>query len=60
MPQKNHYAFVIDVSRCIDCRACLVACSVENNVPLNHTRIWVQDQGVQGELAEPEAHFHPL
>jgi tetrathionate reductase subunit B len=49
MPQKNHYAFVIDVSRCIDCRACMVACSVENNVPSNHTRIWVHDQGVQGE-----------
>ncbi len=49
MPTKNHYAFVIDVSRCIDCRACLVACSVENNVPMDHTRIWVHDQQVQGE-----------
>jgi tetrathionate reductase subunit B len=48
MPQKNHYAFVIDVTRCIDCRACLVACSVENNVPMDHTRIWVHDQGIQG------------
>jgi tetrathionate reductase subunit B len=48
MPAKNHYAFVIDVTRCIDCRACLVACSVENNVPMDHTRIWVHDQGVQG------------
>ena len=37
MATKKHYAFVIDVSRCIDCRACLVACSVENNVPMNHT-----------------------
>jgi tetrathionate reductase subunit B len=49
MPQKNHYAFVIDVTRCIDCRACLVACSVENNVPMDHTRIWVHDQGIQGK-----------
>ncbi len=48
MPTKNHYAFVIDVARCIDCRACLVACSVENNVPMDHTRIWVYDQQVQG------------
>ncbi len=59
MPQKNHYAFVIDVSRCIDCRACLVACSVENNVPLDHTRIWVQDQGVQGEWPVLERTFIP-
>jgi tetrathionate reductase subunit B len=49
MPTKNHYAFVIDVARCIDCRACLVACSVENNVPMDHTRIWVHDQQVQGD-----------
>jgi tetrathionate reductase subunit B len=49
MPMKNHYAFVIDVARCIDCRACLVACSVENNVPMDHTRIWVHDQQVQGD-----------
>ena len=59
MPQKNHYAFVIDVTRCIDCRACLVACSVENNVPLEHTRIWVQDQGVQGEWPVLERTFIP-
>jgi len=25
-----------------------VACSVENNVPMDHTRIWVHDQGIQG------------
>ena len=59
MPQKNHYAFVIDVSRCIDCRACLVACSVENNVPLDHTRIWVQDQGVQGDWPDLKRTFIP-
>ena len=59
MPQKNHYAFVIDVSRCIDCRACLVACSVENNVPLDHTRIWVQDQGVQGDWPNLKRTFVP-
>ena len=59
MPQKNHYAFVIDVSRCIDCRACLVACSVENNVPMDHTRIWVHDQGIQGVWPELSRTFVP-
>jgi tetrathionate reductase subunit B len=59
MSNKNHYAFVIDVARCIDCRACLVACSVENNVPLDHTRIWVHDQGVQGEWPELTRVFVP-
>jgi tetrathionate reductase subunit B len=59
MPKKNHYAFVIDVSRCIDCRACMVACSVENNVPMNHTRIWVHDQGLQGKWPNLTRAFFP-
>jgi len=59
MAYKPHYAFVIDVSRCIDCRACLVACSVENQVPMNHTRIWVQDLGVQGFYPELKRTFIP-
>jgi tetrathionate reductase subunit B len=59
MPQKNHYAFVIDVARCIDCRACLVACSVENNVPMDHTRIWVHDQQVQGQWPVLDRVFVP-
>jgi tetrathionate reductase subunit B len=59
MPTKNHYAFVIDVARCIDCRACLVACSVENQVPMSHTRIWVHDQGVQGEWPSLSRIFVP-
>jgi tetrathionate reductase subunit B len=57
--QKPHYAFVIDVSRCIDCRACQVACSVENQVPMSHTRIWVQDLGVQGEFPDLKRTFVP-
>ena len=36
------YGFLIDASRCIDCRACLVACSAENNVPMENTRIWIK------------------
>jgi tetrathionate reductase subunit B len=59
MPTKNHYAFVIDVARCIDCRACLVACSVENKVPMNHTRIWVHDQAVQGNWPDLSHTFVP-
>ena len=44
------YGFLIDASRCIDCRACLVACSVENNVPMKSTRIWMKDSTVVGEF----------
>jgi tetrathionate reductase subunit B len=59
MATVKKYGFVIDVARCIDCRACLVACSVENNVPLDHTRIWVHDLGVQGEFPNLTRSFVP-
>lgn len=59
MTMKAKYGFVIDVSRCIDCRACLVACSVENHVPQENTRIWVQDLQVQGEFPNLSRTFVP-
>lgn len=59
MATKKRYGFVIDVSRCIDCRACLVACSVENDVPMNHTRIWVHDLGIKGDYPKLERTFVP-
>jgi tetrathionate reductase subunit B len=59
MPEKKHYGFVIDVSRCIDCRACQVACSVENKVPMDHTRIWVKDLGTQGKFPNLGRAFVP-
>jgi len=37
----------------------MVACSVENSVPYNHTRIWVHDQGVKGEWPKLERAFVP-
>lgn len=59
MATKKRYGFVIDVARCIDCRACLVACSVENVVPMNHTRIWVHDLGIKGEFPLLQRTFAP-
>lgn len=45
----HKYGFLIDASRCIDCRACMISCSVQNDVPLTHTRIWMKDTGVVGD-----------
>ena len=42
------YGFLIDVSLCIDCRSCMVSCSVENNVPMDSTRIWIKETGITG------------
>lgn len=47
---QREYGFLIDASRCIDCRACLVACSVENEVSNTSTRIWIKETGVTGQF----------
>lgn len=60
MSERNHnYGFLIDVSRCIDCRACLVACSVENQVPMENTRIWIKDSGVMGDFPNLQQYTAP-
>jgi formate dehydrogenase iron-sulfur subunit len=48
----QHKALLFDATRCIDCRACMVACSVENNIAMNKTRIWVAGEGVTGKFPE--------
>ena len=50
MPDIQHKTFLFDATRCIDCRACMVACSVENKIPMNKTRIWVAGVGLKGEF----------
>ena len=59
MEKKPKYGFLMDATRCIDCRACLVACSVENNVPMKHTRIWIKDTGVVGKFPDLSRHTIP-
>jgi len=41
---KTQLAMVIDSSSCIDCKACMLACKVENHVPEGHWRNWVREQ----------------
>ena len=59
MVDKKRYGFVIDVERCIDCRACLVACRAENDVEIPYTRIWVRDLGLKGEFPELSRTYVP-
>jgi tetrathionate reductase subunit B len=44
MTQKSEkkYGIVIDASKCIDCKACMIACKVENNVPEGYWRNWIR------------------
>jgi len=56
---KKRYAFVIEPSRCIDCRACMVACTVENNVPDEFHRCWVKHIGPKGKFPNVGLSFEP-
>lgn len=40
---KAVLGMIIDSSRCIDCKACLVSCKVANNVPENQWRNWIKE-----------------
>jgi|SRR5581483_11710675 len=44
MAAQKRYAIVIDSRKCIACRACSVACRAENNVPLAHSRNWLNEE----------------
>lgn len=55
----HKYGFLIDASRCIDCRACLVACSAENNVSMKHTRIWIKETDILGEYPDLKHYTAP-
>jgi formate dehydrogenase iron-sulfur subunit len=45
-------AILFDATRCIDCRACMVACSVENKISDTDTRVWVSGAGVLGKYPD--------
>lgn len=52
MSSTQPQAFLFDATRCIDCRACMVACSAENNVPMDDTRIWLTGGKVTGSYPD--------
>jgi Fe-S-cluster-containing dehydrogenase component len=36
------YGIVINASKCIDCKACMIACKVENQLPSGYWRNWIR------------------
>ena len=54
-PKK--YTIVIDASRCIDCKACMIACKVENNIPEGSWRNWIRP--LLDRSGERKSEFQP-
>ncbi len=57
-------AMVIDSSLCIDCKACMVACKVENHVPEGFWRNWIKEQmppveTLLSKTGSVKLHFQP-
>jgi tetrathionate reductase subunit B len=54
----SRYAMVIDPKRCIDCKACMVACTAENRVPVGQHRNWVRSE-LSGRFPELSLRIEP-
>jgi Fe-S-cluster-containing dehydrogenase component len=61
---KKQYAMVIDSSKCVDCKGCVVACKIENEVPHGFSRNWIKVE--QPDFSDPDwmskkssSHFQP-
>lgn len=52
-------AMVIDSSRCIDCKACLISCATAHNVPEGQHRNWIKVKHPDVRAAKPDGHFQP-
>ncbi|MCC6751094.1 MAG: 4Fe-4S dicluster domain-containing protein [Deltaproteobacteria bacterium] len=39
---KHYWVYVVDISKCIGCCACMRACRAENDVPEGYHRTWIE------------------
>ena len=66
---SQNWGMVVDVDKCIGCMACVIACQVENNVPLNTENLYKQkriyawirvERYWEGEFPDVKARFIPI
>jgi len=67
--QGHHWGLSIDLSACIGCGACQVACVSENNVPIvgkhevhrHHEMTWMRiDRYYYGDVESPHVFYQPM
>lgn len=67
--QGHHWGMAVDLSSCIGCGACQVACVAENNVPMvgkhevsiHHEMPWIRiDRYFYGDVENPSVVYQPM
>ena len=67
--QGHHWGMNVDLSACIGCGACQVACVAENNVPMvgkhevsiHHEMTWIRiDRYFYGDIESPNVVYQPM
>jgi Fe-S-cluster-containing dehydrogenase component len=57
-PHKHAWVYLVDITKCIGCGMCVRADKIENNVPDNHYRTWVEryviSEGREAAIDSPD------
>jgi tetrathionate reductase subunit B len=56
---SKRYVMLADITRCINCKACVVACRAEWETPLGFSRDWVREVESVSDDGMPRVDLFP-